>query len=86
VNAPEDRLGSEAVCTRKRTGEVQRKGPITTAACLYAATSPAVLGGHGAARLCPPYALRRLLLPKERGHPRDLKRKVENDRKDREGD
>jgi len=26
------------------------------------------------------------LLPKERGHPRDLKRKVEKDRKDREGD
>jgi hypothetical protein len=32
------------------------------------------------------YALLRLALPKERGHPRDLKRKVENDRKDREGD
>jgi hypothetical protein len=29
---------------------------------------------------------RRLLLPKERGHPRDLKRKVEKDRKDRERD
>jgi hypothetical protein len=29
---------------------------------------------------------RRLLLRKERGHPRDLKRKVEKDRKDRERD
>jgi hypothetical protein len=30
--------------------------------------------------------LLRLLLTKERGHPRDLKRKVEKNRKDREGD
>ena len=30
--------------------------------------------------------LLRFALPKERGHPRDLKRKVEKDRKDREGD
>jgi hypothetical protein len=30
--------------------------------------------------------LLRLLLPKERGHPRDLKRKVKKDRKDRAGD
>jgi hypothetical protein len=30
--------------------------------------------------------LLRLVLPKERGHPRDLKRKVEKDRKDRAGD
>jgi hypothetical protein len=29
---------------------------------------------------------RRFLLSKERGHPRDLKRKVEKDHKDREGD
>jgi hypothetical protein len=32
------------------------------------------------------HAAARFLLPKERGHPRDLKRKVEKDRKDREGD
>ena len=30
--------------------------------------------------------LLRLLLAKERGHPRDLERKVEKDRKDRAGD
>jgi hypothetical protein len=42
------------------------------------------------ARRCAPLPTLRawlcLVLPKERGHPRDLKRKVEKDRKDRAGD
>jgi hypothetical protein len=54
---------------------------------LFAALYPYIFDVGTALRaFAHPTCLLRSLLTKERGHPRDLKRKVEQDRKDREGD
>jgi hypothetical protein len=70
--------------------------PVFTQGSLFTQGSHGFLGsvdsggsGFRAPRCAPLPTLRawlRLVLPKKRGHPGDLKRKVEKDRKDRAGD